>query len=288
MPEAQTAESNDARQASMSRVQTQETVFAKLVSPEAAKVPTEVKTTDETNKDEGVSTTKKSASERIQELASKRREAEAKADAAEREAADLRAKLQALTAQAKPMEADVRPLRSAFATEDEYIDAVASWGARKEIAKREQAAIEARFEAEQAEIASQWSKRQDKAMKELPDYADVISKSDVSVPNHVHQAILESDYGPQIAYFLALPDNADEVKKLREMKPLAAVKRIATLERELSEIGAEKAEEVKETPPPKKSKAPPPIEPVKSAPSSSSGSASNYDEYKRRRQAEKS
>jgi hypothetical protein len=288
MPEAtQTATPTDAREASMSRVQTQDTVLASLAPKKAALEPAEGKPDAETDKNEGEQKPKKTASERIQELATKRREAEDKAEAAERRAQDLEARMLALQAGAKPMEAGDKPLRSQYATDDDYIEALTDWKTRETLAKRELEQAQARAEAEQAEVAAQWSKRQDKVMKTLPDYADVIGKSEVGIPAHVHQAILESDQGPQIAYFLAL--HPAEAKAIAQMKPLAAVKRIASLERDLAEIDAEdkKPEPVKETPKPQRSKAPEPIEPVKSTPSSSGASTSDYEEYKRRRQAEK-
>jgi chromosome segregation ATPase len=288
MPEAnQTATPTDAREASMSRVQTQDSVLASLAPQKAALEPADGKPDAEKNKNEGDQKPKKGAQERIQELAAKRREAEAKADEATRENADLKARLEALSAQAKPLEAGDKPLRSQFATEDEYIESLTDYKAKKAIAKREEEELQARVEAEEAEIAKQWEKRQEKVMKALPDYADVVGKSEAQVPAHVHRAILESDQGPQIAYYLAL--HPAEAKRIELMKPIAAIKRIAALERDLQDIDAEdaKPEPAKETPKPQRSKAPEPIEPVKSVPSASSGSGSDYEEYKRRRQAQK-
>lgn len=283
----QTATPTDAREASMSRVQTQDTVLASLAPTKAASEPAKGDKPDaETEQNAGESKPKGSASDRIRELAVKRREAEAKADAAERRAQELEAEVAALRTGAKPMEAGAKPLRSQFTSDDEYIESLSDWKAKEAIAKRELEQAQARAEAEQAEVASQWSKRQEKVMKTLSDYADVIGKSEIAVPFHVHQAILESDQGPQIAYFLAL--HPEEAKRIAQLKPLAAVKRIASLERDLAEIDAEdnKPEPAKDTPKPQRSKAPEPIEPVKSAPSASGASSSDYEEYKRRRQAE--
>lgn len=291
----QTATPNDARQASMSRVQTQDTVLASLNPQKAASEPAEGRKPDaETEKNEGDPKPKKTPSERIQELANLRREAETKAEAAERKAQELEAQVQALRAGAKPMEAGDKPLRSQFASEDEYIEALTDWKAKEAIAKREQERAAAQAEAEEAEIAAQWTKRQERVMKTLPDYADVIGKSEVSIPAHVHRAILESDQGPQIAYYLAL--HPEEAKRIVQMPPIRAIKRIASLERDLADIDAEDAKpeakktddkKAEETPKPQKSKAPEPIEPVRSVPSSTGSSGSSFEEYRRRRQAEK-
>lgn len=283
----QTATPTEAREASMSRVTTQETILAKLTPPEAAKEPPASETTQTEQVKDGEAKPKKTASERFQELANKRREAEAEAETAKRENAELKARLQALSANAQPMEAKAKPLRSQFATDDEYIESLSDWKAKEAIAERERAQAQARAEAEQAEIAATWSKRQDQAMKELPDYVDVIGKSEVSIPNHVHAALVESEMGPWIAYYLAMPENADEVKALREMRPMAALRRVNTLERELVELHAADAKpEVKEEKPPvQQSKAPKPIEPVRGVPSGSSA-GSDFESYRARRQAQ--
>lgn len=281
----QTANPTDAREASKSRVSTQETILAKLAPQEAAKEPEQPEKADTEHGKEGESKAKKGPAERIQELANKRREAEAQAAAEKRRADELEARLHAIQAQAKPLEVNARPLRSQYATEDEYIEALTDWKAKDALAKRELEQAQARYEAEQAEIASQWTRRQEKVMKVLPDYAEVIGGSEVSIPDHIHQAILESDQGPQIAYYLAL--HPDEAKRIAQMKPVSGVKRIASLEHDLAAIEEEEPESEKEKDKPQvqKSKAPPPIEPVRSSPSAG-GSADSFEEYKRRRQAE--
>jgi chromosome segregation ATPase len=270
----------------MSRVQTHDTVLANLASQGAASEPTEEKSEVEKDKDGGESKPKKTAQERIQELAAKRKEAEADAEAARREAAELKARLQALSAQATPLEDSGKPLRSQFATDDEYIEALADFKAKQAIAKREQEQAQARAEAEEAELASTWNRRQEQVMKALPDYAEVVAKSEVSVPPHVYRAILESDQGPQLNYYLCL--HPEEAKRIAQMPPIRAIKHLTALERDLAAIEQEEeAVEVdKDKPKPQKSKAPPPIDLPKSTPSATPSTTNSYEEYKRRRQAE--
>jgi hypothetical protein len=297
----QTAKTADAREASKSRVTTQDTLLASLKPPEAAKEPPEVKepvkteaeAKDETKKPEEPKP-KKTAQERIQEVISQHKKAEAEKLAEKRRADELELQLIALRAHAKPMETAAKPLRSQFATDDEYIEALTDHKAREALAKREQEQAQARAEAEQAEVAAKWSKRQTEVMKALPDYAEVLGKSEMVIPEHIHQAILESEQGPQIAYYLAL--HPDEAKRIGEMKQIAGIKRITALERDLAAIDAEDEAEVppkKEADPPKeekpqvqKSKAPPPIDHVKSVPSATGSSTNDYEEYRRRRKAE--
>lgn len=121
-------------------------------------------------------------------------------------------------------------------------------------------------------------------MQRLTDYAEVIGQSEVNIPPHVHQAILESEQGPEIAYFLA--SFPDEAKRIAQMRPIAALRRITQLERELSELAQEETKEVPSAQP-RKSKAPEPITPPKSVPSTHSSSGESFEEYKRRRLAGK-
>lgn len=282
MTEPTKVDTPDARQASMSRVVTQDALLASLVAP-TSEEPAKEESKAEDKQKEGEQKPKKSPQERIVELAHKRREAEAEAADAKRERDILRTKLQALEAQAAPIEATARPKRESFANDDDYTDALADWKADQAIARRETQQAQARQQAEQAEIAQQWDKRQQKAIDAIEDYAEVIGKSEVQVPPYVHQALLESEQGPQIAYFLAL--NPDEAKRIAGMKPLAAIKHIAALERELAEHDEDEKPAPKVTEPPKKSKAPEPINPVKSTGASNPGKAESFEEYKRRRQA---
>src|SRR5574337_661433 len=101
-------DSSAAREAAMSRVQTQDTVLASLAAP--------------ASKEGDQKAVKKTAQERIVELAHKRKEAEAKAEASELRARELEAQLQALKATAQPMEVAAKPARSQFASDDEYIE----------------------------------------------------------------------------------------------------------------------------------------------------------------------
>ena len=272
-------DTNDAREASKSRVQTQETVLSSLAPPALEAAPKGDDKPDGGEQKSG----KKSAQERIVELAHKRQEAEAKAEASEQRAAILEMKLKALEAQAQPMEATARPQRSAFTDDDSFTDALGDWKADQAIAKRERQHAEARQNAEQQEVAQQWDSRQQKAIASIPDYAEIIGKSEVIVPPYVHQALLESEQGPEIAYYLAL--HPEEAKRLAAMKPLAAIKRIASLESDLAELdeGEPAKSAAKTIDLPKKSKAPEPINPIKGTLSSNPGPAPDFAEYRRRR-----
>jgi hypothetical protein len=123
MPEAtQTATPTDARQASMSRVQTQDSVIASLAPQKAASVPAEGKPDAEKDKDEGDQKPKRapaSESRNSRPSATKPRRKPRSRASAEPE---LEGASAGPFAQAKPMEAGDKPLRSQYATDDEYIE----------------------------------------------------------------------------------------------------------------------------------------------------------------------
>ncbi len=234
--------------------------------------------------DKGEKRAKKPFSDRISELVTQRREAESKA---ERERDEMRARLEAMSAQAAPVKEEPRPDRAKFESDEEYIEAVAEWKADQRLAKREREQAEARAAAEREQVAKNWQKAQQRARAEIDDYDDVVKASDVQLPGHLHEAILESDVGPHLAYYFA--KHPDEAKRFAAMSPTTAIRQLGKLEDKLADDDGEAAPPAKAAPSPavEKSKAPPPITPVKDGRSADPGPAHSFDEYRARRMAEK-
>lgn len=235
--------------------------------------------------DKGEKRAKKPISERMSELVSQRKAAETEAQQAKREAAELRARLEAMSAQAAPVKEEPRPDRSKFANDEEYIEAVAEWKADQRLAKREQEQAEARAKAEREQLVKSWQTAQQRARAEIDDYDDVIKASDVNLPGHLHQAILESDVGPHLAYYFA--KHPDEAKRYNAMSPTKALRELGRLEDRLEE---DANDEPAAKPSPKTeietSKAPPPTARVKDARAVDPGPAKSFEEYRARRRAE--
>lgn len=239
--------------------------------------------------DKGEKRARKPISERISELVNQRREAETKAERVERERDELRARLESLSAQAAPVKEEPRPDRSKFANDEEYIEAVAEWKADQRLAKREQEQAEARAAAEREQIAKRWQKAQEQARKDIPDYDEVIKASDVQLPGHMHQAILESDVGPRLAYYFS--KHPAEAKRFAAMTPTTAIRQLGKLEDklvdDLDDPDDAPARKAAPSPAVEQSKAPPPITPVKDGRAIDPGPAGSFEEYRARRQAEK-
>jgi hypothetical protein len=228
---------------------------------------------------------KKPISERMSELVSQRKAAETEAQQAKREAAELRARLEAMSAQAAPVKEEPRPDRSKFANDEEYIEAVAEWKADQRLAKREQEQAEARAKAEREQLVKGWQTAQQRARAEIEDYDDVIKGSDVQLPGHLHQAILESDVGPHLAYYFA--KHPDEAKRYGAMTPTKALRELGRLEDRLTEDDDQPAAKPSPKTEIETSKAPPPTARVKDARAVDPGPAKSFEEYRARRQAEK-
>lgn len=135
-----------------------------------------------------------------------------------------------------------KPSRDDFISDDDYLEALADWKIDDRMAKQAQAREEMTLEVT-------WEQRQTEAMKAIPDYADVVSKSAVVVLPHIQRAILESPEGPQLAYHLA--QNPQVAEALNKSSPIQAVMELAKIGVKLTDSPARSA-----------SKAPAPITPV--------------------------
>jgi hypothetical protein len=120
---------------------------------------------------------------------------------------------------------------------DDYVAAKASYIADKRINEtltaREKAQMAERQQQEQREIASTWSQRVAQATAELPDFEDVIASSDVPMSDVMRQAIMDSDVGPKLAYYLAT--NPDDAHKIATMSHIGQVRALGRIEAQLEQ-----------------------------------------------------
>lgn len=169
----------------------------------------------------------------IERLKAEKREAEKRAREAEKELERLKAE---------------KPKREDFEDEADYLEARLDYrdtmNRRKAI---ESETEEARRRAEEARALA-WRERLAEAKRELPDIEQVISDPSLPIPAHVAQILMDSDYGPQVAYKLAR--NPSLAAEIAQMSDREAARAIGRLEAEAS-------------PKPRKiSSAPPPVETV--------------------------
>lgn len=178
----------------------------------------------------------KGVQKRIDRAVRQRYEAEARAKMLEeRLAAVEQRQYQQPPQQTKPLDNE-EPRIENYQNFDEYVAAKAAYIAEKKITEtltaREKAQLAEREAAERQKTADGWSKRIAQATAEMPDFEDVVASSDVPMTPPMREAIMESDIGPRMAYYLA--QNPDEALKIAEMSPIRAISALGRLEERLS------------------------------------------------------
>ena len=190
-----------------------------------------------------------------------RREREAR-EQLEARLKELEAKANPQQAQAEPDELGEEPKPEQFSDMYEYAKALAEYTADKKLMERDREEKARKAAAEQEQKFKAWADRVNAAKSELPDFDDMVQSSEVRVSDPVRDAIIESEHGPKILYYLA--ENAEFAKKLSEMSVVSAVREIGKIEARYERAAKTESEpEVK--PVVGKSKAPAPISPLRGA-----------------------
>ncbi len=154
--------------------------------------------------------------------------------------------------------ADAEPQLDQFQTELDYAKAHAKWVARQEakaIIEMERAQRQAaEQQAKAQELVQTYQARIEEARTRYADYEEVmVTAPEVPLPAHLSQALLESDFGPDVAYRLA--KDPQKVQRLVTLSPTAALREIGRIEAEIEAGRKTKAI-------PSVSNAPEPIRPV--------------------------
>ena len=199
---------------------------------------------------------------RFSELTKQREEArkEAQREREQRESLENRLKELEERATPRPVEVqeNVKPQPHQFNDAFEYAEALAEWSTEQALINRDKQEAERRAQEERNKVLDGWNKRLNDAKADLPDFDDMVASSDVVVNDHIRDAILESDVGPQILYHLA--ENPELADKLNSGSPISALRQIGRLEAQFERKEAPVAET---KPSVARSKAPAPINPIK-------------------------
>ena len=195
-------------------------------------------------------------------------------EAAREEARKEREQRESLEARLKELESRVSPPAQAdtdelgqepkpeqFSDMYEYAKALAEYTADKKLMERDNQEKARKAAAEQEARFKTWADRVNAAKTNLPDFDDMVQSSDVRVSDPVRDAIIESENGPQILYYLA--ENSEFAKKLADMSVVSAVREIGKIEARYVRDTKESAPEVKTAA--VKSRAPAPISPLRGA-----------------------
>ena len=171
-----------------------------------------------------------------------------------------------------------RPTRVDFDTEEEYEDALYDWRNPKtsipEQKTESKPVTEQRNDPVPPKVRENWNAQMDSISDKYDDFDEVISNPSVRITESMTLAIMESDKGGEIAYFLG--KNPNEAARIADLPLLSQV-------REIDKLG----NRFKST----KSNAPDPINPVKGSDSAikdiSKMTPDEYRAYRLKQMAEK-
>lgn len=126
----------------------------------------------------------------------------------------------------KPSKADYADPDAYDAAMDSFIEAKASWTAKQEVKaaldEQNRKTMEANIAAEQKAVQTQYMARVEKVMEKYPDFKEVAESPDVTVSIPMAHAIIHSEQGPDIAYYLGKhPEEAARISSL--LPPLQLV-----------------------------------------------------------------
>jgi hypothetical protein len=169
----------------------------------------------------------------------------------------------------KDAKADVlkeRPKADDFNSHDDYVEALAEWKADQrldlKLKERDDAAKAEADKLEGQKVIETWKERQGDARKRYEDYDDV-TDSDAPLTPTITEAILTSEVGADLAYWLG--KNPDAAERLVKLTPIAQAREMGKIEAKIqSELEASKGE--KKEDPEKgtgKREKPAPISPLK-------------------------
>ena len=171
-----------------------------------------------------------------------------------------------------------RPDPKDFETYDEYSEALTDWKVEEKLRKRDEdrqtEQKQSEFKAAQQSKVERYEEGIAEAQKLHDDFDEVIEDYDGPLTIGMQQALLDSDIGPQVAYYIAQHPKVGE--KMAKMSILQINKEVAKIEARLErQQGDDEGAADKKT-----TKAPPPITPAKgTSKNKKSPDDQSYEEY---------
>ena len=172
---------------------------------------------------------------RIDELTRARHEAE-------RESAYWKGIANSKGASSADKAANEKPTLDKFDDYGAFVEALTDWKADQAVTSR----LQERAQAQQQETrTTSWNERQAIARTTMPDYDEVVGRSETPVSPHVAEAITDSESGPALAYHFA--NNPEVLTRLNGLSPIQAAREVGRIEATLAQPKAELAPTIKTT-----------------------------------------
>jgi hypothetical protein len=159
----------------------------------------------------------------------------------------LETRLQELESKLKPAEAPAPPKSNEPKLVDygndveKFLAARDQWKDAEDVRKSDQESQKATFDA--------YNKKVSEARGQYDDWDETVTGSNMTIPQSVYQEVVESDNGPDVAYYLAT--HPEETEKLMEMSQSAARRTVIKISDQLAKekTKPEKAEKPKPSAP---------------------------------------
>lgn len=117
-----------------------------------------------------------------------------------------------------------QPVRSAFATDEEFQEAMVDYKVDLKLQQRDTQ----RQQVETATArATSWQEKINAAKAEIPDYDTVMDNANMPVAPHVAELLMEHDLGAKVVHFLA--SNPAMLEKMNGMTPAKAAFEVAAI-----------------------------------------------------------
>lgn len=188
----------------------------------------------------------------LQERKPRVRNAQARIDQLTREKNDARReadhfrRLATATAPTPPAGASTKPTSDQFDDYGEFVEALTDWKASDVLRK-------AAEKTHGSIREDDWSSKVEAAKSTLTDFDSVVGSSEIPIADHVRDALLEADRGPELAYHMAT--HPDYAERLNGMSASRAAIELGRLESTLDAPVIKRA-----------SNAPAPITPIRGGP----------------------
>jgi len=177
--------------------------------------------------------------------------------------------------------AEGKPQAKDFDSYEDYVEKLADWKLDQREQAKAEAAAKAKAETEANAISESWDAKKEAARERYEDFDEVIM-TDAKITPPIEHAILASENGADLAYYLG--KNPAERERINGLNPVAATLALGKILAKLE--GAEATPEDKK---PKVSAAPAPIKPLgtKAAVAAKRPEDLSPDEYRKARESGK-
>ena len=194
---------------------------------------------------------KKGVQKRLDELTRLRYEAKREAERERSEREYWQRKAMGMDAESKPEPATAKPAVEQYQSYEEYLEALSDWKVEQRFAKADAEKLQETEQVSKAQKVAGYQSRVQAAQTRYEDYTDIAHGSHWNPTPEMTDAILESEMGPDLAYWLG--SNPEEADRISRLSPVGQLREIGRIEERLSRPAP--------TPPKPTTKAPPPIKP---------------------------